>query len=260
MAATSPDPSQKDRELFDSISMAYTRKDLHLPSRIARMQRLRSTLDVVPRVHLPEAPRVAEIGCGAGFAAEYLEEFYSTYLGLDHSARLVHLARSRHRDLPRASFLVADVLTWEAAQPFDLIFAIGVLHHLTDIRRALAQTFRALRPGGWIVVNEPQPGNPLIRAARWMRKRTDSSYSADQVELRGDTIHQLLNAAGFVDTRAVAQGFIATPLAEVIVPLGPLGPVVSRGACASDRLLERTVGRAFPKLSWNVAVAGRRPS
>lgn len=259
MSATVPDPGRRDRELFDAISTAYTRKDTHLPSRIARMQRLRSTLAIVPFTDLSESPRFAEIGCGAGFAAEYLEGSYAFYLGLDHSSRLIELARSRNTHRPQVHFQVVDILNWEASESFDVIFAIGVLHHLNDIQKALSRAFQALVPGGWIVVNEPQPGNPLVRGARWIRKRTDSSYSAHQVELSRATIHQFFSDAGFMDILSVAQGFVATPLAEVIVPLGPVGPPLARGACATDRLLERTVGRVLPSLSWNVAVAGRRP-
>ncbi|MFP3938675.1 MAG: class I SAM-dependent methyltransferase [Thermoanaerobaculia bacterium] len=258
MTTSSDDRARRDRELFNAVAEDYARKDLDPTSRVARKQRLKSTLAAVPSDGENTYSKVAEVGCGAGFAAEYLEGCYDEFLGVDYSSELIALARRRYADRPDVRFVVADLLSWEPEQHFDMIFAIGVLHHLADIELALSRVRMAVRPGGWLVVNEPQPGNLLIRQARKVRKRMDPGYSADQVELDGKELEMMFTRAGFTDVASAAQGFLATPFAEVVLPLGPFGPVLSNLACRVDWLLERTIGRFAQRLAWNVVVVGRR--
>ena len=258
MMTSSDDRARRDRELFNTVAEDYARKDLHPTARVARKQRLKSTLAAIPSDTDITLSKVAEVGCGAGFAAEYLAGSYNEFLGLDYSANLIDLARRRYADQPDVRFVVADLLSWESEERFDVVFAIGVLHHLVDIELALSRIHKAIRPGGWLVVNEPQPGNPLIRQARQVRKRVDPGYSADQVELSARELEAMFTRAGFIDVASAPQGFLATPFAEVVLPLGPFGPVLSNVACAVDRLLERTIGRFTQRLAWNVVVVGRR--
>ena len=258
MMTSSDDRARRDRELFNTVAEDYARKDLDPTARVARKQRLESTLAAVPSDTEITFSKVAEIGCGAGFAAEYLEGSYKEFLGLDYSSNLIDLARRRYADHADVRFEVADLLSWEPEERFDVIFAIGVLHHLIDIPLALSRVHKALRPGGWFVVNEPQPGNPLIRQARKVRKRFDRGYSADQIELRATELEEMFTGVGFIDVASAPQGFLATPFAEVVLPLGPFGPVLSNVACAVDRLLERSIGRFAQRLAWNVVVVGRR--
>jgi ubiquinone/menaquinone biosynthesis C-methylase UbiE len=103
------------------------------------------------RPHEPETLRgrlVLDVGAGSG---------RHSYEAHRHGARVVavdvgdaiHVAR---RNLP------ADVVTVQADAEqlpfddavFDLVMAIGVLHHLPDPRRALRSLARLVRPGGYI--------------------------------------------------------------------------------------------------------------
>ena len=60
----------QDRQLFNDIAEHYCGKDRTESSRVARRHRLRQTLELVP---LDNARTVLEVGCGAGFSADYLE-------------------------------------------------------------------------------------------------------------------------------------------------------------------------------------------
>lgn len=258
MTSSSSSREDRDRQLFDTIAQRYERKDRHPTARIARAHRLHRTLAILPLEGGRILPRMAEIGCGAGYAAEYLEGSYSHLSGIDHSSELISLAQDRHGERTNVDFIAADVLAWQPMQKFDVVFAVGVLHHLTELSRVLVHVHTALRPGGWFVVNEPQPGNPLIHLARRIRKRLDPTYSAEQVELSGSLLRKAFAQAGFDSIAEAPQGYFSPPLAEVPIPLGPLGPAIARMASTTDRFLERTVGRVAPSLSWNVIVAGQR--
>ncbi|MDH3283649.1 MAG: methyltransferase domain-containing protein [Acidobacteriota bacterium] len=246
----------RDRDLFDRIAERYAAKDLRPASRLARRTRLEQTLRVVPQL---DRPAIVELGCGAGFAADYLVGSYDTYLGIDHSASLIELARSLN-SFSGARFEVADVHDLSADASADVVLMIGVLHHLEDPRGAMAAAVGLLRPGGWLVVNEPQASNPLIGLARRARKTVDGDYSSDQREMTPAELSGLLSGAGLRETRIAAQGLLSTPFAEVVMrPEWAARPAAAL-ACRLDRSLERLLGRALRPFAWNVVAAGQRPA
>ena len=255
------DFAERDRALWDRVATDYCRKDLRRSSRVARRLRTRQTIAALPLGLAEGLPRVLEIGCGAGFGAEYLQGMYSDYCGVDYSSGLIDLAREQHPG-PTTQFVASDINTFEPGRAFDVVFAIGVLHHLDDIPGALRKVLGMLRPGGWFVANEPSPGNPLVSLARRVRKRVDANYSDEQRELSGPELRSVVEHAGFTDVSLKAQGIFSTPFAEVVLnpqllsaPLAGLAGL----ACAADRALEATVGGLLKGLSWNLIVAGRRP-
>ncbi|MEM9019465.1 MAG: class I SAM-dependent methyltransferase [Planctomycetota bacterium] len=246
---------QRDRALFDGIAEHYTRKDLHPSARIARQQRLLQTLAAAP---LPRKPSILEAGCGAGFSARYLEGRFSRFAGIDYADNLIHAAR-RHNAVPNASFLTANIKQLDLEEQFDAVVMIGVLHHLDDMPAAVESLIRVLKPGGWLLANEPQPGNPMIRLARGMRKRIDRGYSDEQDQLSSGTLCQLYRDAGLEDVNTVPQGFISTPLAEVALEPTMITRPLAKLACRVDRGLERLGPGLLRRLSWNLVAVGRKP-
>ena len=258
-AATHPLPGSeretRDRALFDGIAEKYTRKDLHATASVARRQRLCRTLDAAP---LPANASILEAGCGAGFSARYLEGRFGRFVGIDYADNLITAAK-QHNAVDGASFQTANIKHLNLDASFDAVVMIGVLHHLDDMDAAMQQLVQTLRPGGWLLANEPQPGNPLVRAARAVRKRVDASYSDEQDQLSADCLRGLYERAGLVEVDVVPQGLFSTPLAEV--PVGPtwLTRPIAHAACAADTALERLLGGALRRVSWNLVARGRRP-
>lgn len=246
---------RRDRELFDRIAADHCAKDLHPVARVARKHRLEQTLRAVP---VPPAARLLEVGCGAGFSAEYFRGRYSHFCGVDYSEQLIAYARA-HFAGPDTRFEAVNLNSFRDEQGFDVVFMIGVLHHVDEIESAVRQLVALLRPGGWLVANEPQPANPLIRAARRVRKRLDRAYSPEQVELTAGQLHAWFERAGLASVRVVPQGLLSTPFAEV--PMGPpmLTRPLARLTCALDRWLEQAAPRPLARVSWNLVAAGQRP-
>ncbi len=244
----------RDRALFDAISDDYCRKDMLPASRRARRQRLERTLSRIP---LGPRARVFEVGCGAGFAASYLHGRYGSYLGIDPSAGLIDLAR-KHNAKPRARFETAELGSMAAGEPFDVIFMIGVLHHIPQIEQLMPRVGSLLRPGGWLAVNEPQSGNPLIRAARGVRQRLERGYSDEQEQFSYRELVRLLERAGLSEIRVVPQGLLSTPFAEAMMRPAWLARPMSALACALDPPLERLLGTLGRWVSWNLIGTGRK--
>ncbi|NKB99551.1 MAG: methyltransferase domain-containing protein [Pseudomonadales bacterium] len=247
--------ADNDKALFDRIAQDYARKDTHPSASIARKARLQQSMRPLL---LPENSDVLEIGSGAGFSAEYLAGQYGSYTGLDYSSELTTYAQQLNAG-PGRTFLCADAFQFEPEKEFDLIFAIGVLHHIEAYQDLLLRLSSFLRPGGWLMVNEPHPLNPIVTGARHLRKKFDSGYSEDQDELGPKAIGDAFEAAGLADVAISAQGFLATPLAEV--PIDPLW--LTRPIANFTSALDRGLAHVLPvsvglRMSWNVVVTGRK--
>jgi SAM-dependent methyltransferase len=91
---------------------------------------------------LPVGARVLEVGCGAGELATML-----ALRGLD----VVAIDRA-----PRAEFpaVAASLETYETKTTFDCVVATLVLHHVDDLRSALAKIGSLLRPGGLVAIDD----------------------------------------------------------------------------------------------------------
>jgi 2-polyprenyl-3-methyl-5-hydroxy-6-metoxy-1,4-benzoquinol methylase len=203
----------------------------------------------------PDSADLLEIGCGAGFAADYLQSRYGSYHGIDHSTELVEIAGTFNVG-PEITFETADAATFSSDRRFDVIFMIGVLHHLENPAGTLHHLTTFLKPSGSIVVNEPFDGNPLIRFARRIRKRTDPHYSKDQDFYSRHGLSTIFEKAGCEVVKLVPQGLFSTPFAEVVMPGQAVLSPLSSLACTVDRSLERLVPWALNGLAWNlIAIA-----
>ena len=247
---------QADQALFNKIAEHYCRKDLHTSSMVARRHRLRRTLSSVP---IGRAPRVLEVGCGAGFSVRYLEGLFGEFCGVDYADELVRYAR-QHNSAANVRFESCNVKSFCPAEPFDLVFMIGVLHHFDEPEAVLARIRQMVRPGGWIVANEPQSCSPVVQVARRIRSRVDGSYSSDQVQFTPGDLRALFERVGLQRVSVTPQGVFSTPFAEVVLQPQFLSAAASYLAVAVDSVLEATLGRLITPLSWNAIVAGQVPA
>ncbi|WP_406135434.1 methyltransferase domain-containing protein [Streptomyces sp. NBC_01089] len=105
---------------------------------------------------------------------------------------------------------------------FDLVHARLVLVHVTDRAEALRRMVRALRPGGWLLVEDADPGlQPLLcpdesgpeqRLANRLRTGFRELMAARGADLAyGRTLPRLLREAGLDDVRADAYFPLTSP-------------------------------------------------
>jgi len=117
----------------------------------------------------PRGARVAEIGAGDGgraFAVARLvgPEGHVVLEEID-AEMLDEWKASKPPDLENVGFVIGGVDDPELPEgDFDLVFMVAVFHHFTHPREMLAEIHRALRPGGFLVVVEPERGPPVDRA------------------------------------------------------------------------------------------------
>lgn len=240
----------RDEALFERIADDYIRKDLVASSRFGRQ-----TLQKLP---IGPSEDILEIGCGAGFSVRYLEAEYRTFTGIDYSRNLIDYAVSRNC-FPGASFIATDLLEFDPTNQFDVIFMIGVLHHMPDMKSAVEACFDLLKPRGRIAFNEPQRANPIIHLLRKLRSRFDGSYSDEQTEVAARELMEVVSMVGFEHVKSFPQGFLSPPFAEVPLRLPWLMTPLSLGCCSFDTYLERLPPWLLKAFAWNTIIVGQKP-
>jgi SAM-dependent methyltransferase/uncharacterized protein YbaR (Trm112 family) len=119
--------------------------------------------------HPPEWLRgklALDAGCGSGRHAFYAAQFGAEVWAVDLGPA-VEVARRNNAGSDRVRVVQADLHNLPfATESFDLIYSIGVLHHLPDPEMVFRNLLRYVKPGGWIHVYlywQPE-GQPVKRA------------------------------------------------------------------------------------------------
>ncbi len=147
-------------------------------------------------------PRILDLGCGTGVVLSELAA-WAIPVGLDMSA--LALAFCRKRGLSRLAIGDGTAMPFKSGA-FDAIVGLDVFEHIEDDEKAFAQTYRALRPGGRLVLSVPAFGflwGPHDVALHHFRR-----YTRRQMVER-------LEDAGFKVERCAYSVFLLFPLVVV---------------------------------------------
>ena len=123
-----------------------------------------------------EGRDVLEVGCGTGLLLRRIAGFARRARGVDLSEGMLTLARARGLEVEQGS---ATELGYEDAS-FDVACSFKVLAHVPDLRGALAEMARVVRPGGHVLAElyNPMSLRGLARRlgpARAISAHTDES-------------------------------------------------------------------------------------
>jgi 2-polyprenyl-3-methyl-5-hydroxy-6-metoxy-1,4-benzoquinol methylase len=178
-------------------------------------------LPALPDVHAwleaGEALRVADIGCGEGWAAIYLAEAYPNVEvdGFDLDDASVAAARKHASErgvADRVHFEVQDITADPLPSGYDLVLAVEVIHDLADPIDVLAAMDRISRPDGAVLIVDenaaetfvPDPEDPIQRLLYAFSVlhclpagRTHEHSAATGTVMRPDTFAGYATAAGF---------------------------------------------------------------
>jgi SAM-dependent methyltransferase len=173
-----------------------------------RGRRLFSQFDVRAKA----GDKVLDVGCGTGEIRPHLPDV--EYVGFDISPDYIESARRKYGDIGTFHcrlFTASDVM---ALPRFDIVLAIGLLHHLDD--DAALQFFQlaksALKPDGRLVTLDPclmQGQNPiarfLIRRDRGRNVRDESGYVNLAGAVFGDVQRVIRHTAWIPYTHCIMQ-------------------------------------------------------
>lgn len=171
---------------------------------------------VARNIRPEEDARILDIGCGPADILAFLPGGCQ-YAGFDANPDYIDHAR-RANPGRNATFQCQRVsrATLEAPGTWDLVLAIGLVHHLDDGEACqlfeLAST--ALRPGGRMVTLDGVyiPGQSAL--ARWLISRDRGSY------VRSPEAYEALGKTRFPDVKTtVEHGLLRLPYTHLVMEL-----------------------------------------
>jgi SAM-dependent methyltransferase len=209
----------------------------------------------------PDGRSFLEVGCGTGYVLSAVLRSRPTLeaVGAELFPEGLRVARRRLQGVPLAQM---DARSLGIDEAFDVVGAFDVLEHLDRDHEALRAMFKALRPGGGLVVTVPQH--------HWLWSQADEFAGHARRYTRGDLAQRML-AAGF-------ELLWTTSFLTFLLPLITMSRLVSgRRPYSLDRefglpraidwLFERSLdveraamscGASFP-VGGSLLVVARRP-
>jgi SAM-dependent methyltransferase len=120
--------------------------------------------------------RLMDVGAGFGRLAHEYGGYREVVL-VDPSDALLGSARERLGSDPRFTFLSGTAQHLPVADAsVDAVVCVRVLHHVSDLRPAIAEFARILRPGGILVMETANKRNLKAILAWLMRRRRSSPF------------------------------------------------------------------------------------
>jgi len=119
--------------------------------------RLRPAIDLMSRVDLAAPGHVYDLGCGAGNVTRLLAKRWpgAAITGVDGSDEMLARARAGGTG-DRIAWRRADLTSWHADRPADLIYSNAALHWLDGHAELFPRLLGALAPAGVLAVQMPR--------------------------------------------------------------------------------------------------------
>ncbi len=204
--------------------------ELHVPGRLRSNHILRQLQSVGLS---NRSIRVLDAGSGRGDLAIFLARKFPHWqvLGVDASSERVAIARhaADHLGLTNVRFETGSLERLSFEDEFGLIINADVLEHIEDDRLVLRNLFRALRPGGHLIVTSPSiPQRKHLPLVRWREKRigfhpSDYGHVRDGYS-KDDIREKFVAAGGHVTYSLLTYGFFGTLAFDLFFVIGDNRP------------------------------------
>jgi trans-aconitate 2-methyltransferase len=171
-------------------------------------ERARPFQDLVARVGAERPRLVADLGCGPGTMTRGLVDRWpeAYVVGVDSSPEMI--AEAQRLQLPgRLEFTCADLRTWQAPQPVDLLLSNATLQWVPDHIDLLPALVEMLEYDGWLAFQVP--GNfeeashvilhELADQPRWQARMTTSVQARAAVHEPAEYLERLAQVGLAVD-------------------------------------------------------------
>ncbi len=110
----------------------------------------------------PVVLKALNLGTGEGDYDRMLAAYCEQLIGCDINEDDLACARAVNADLPNVVYEKNDALQLSYAdEHFDLVVCCEVIEHVGKPRQLLAEVYRILKPGGWLILTFPSRDYPF---------------------------------------------------------------------------------------------------
>lgn len=193
-------------------------------------------MEVLERLELRGDEAVLDAGCGSGRVSEQLLQRIpgGRLLAVDGSEAMI--AKARERLGGRVSYLVADLVELEVAEPADLVFSTATFHWIRDHDTLFRRLHAALRPGGRLVAQCGGQRNVAEHTVAIASVGARPEFAPHLTEMTGmwnfagpDETEERLRTAGFSEARCWLQPKPVTPADPLaFISTVTLGPILDQ--------------------------------
>ena len=106
--------------------------------------------------HFPRAGSLLEVGCGNGYVLDRIHRIHPRWQLVGAELLDEGLDIARRRLSPDVELQRLDAVDMPYSEAFDVVGVFDVIEHIGPDSEALAGIYRALRPGGGVIVTVPQ--------------------------------------------------------------------------------------------------------
>lgn len=157
--------------------------------------------------------KLLDVGCGTGHSRQIYRDRCREYTGIDLSGSELVLAKQK---FPEDTWIEADACDMPFPdQHFDAVCFSSVLHHIPEMKLAIQQAYRVLKPGGFLFAYDPNVFHPAMALFRHPKSPLYSpvGVSPNEKPLQASDIRRLLNESHFIRIKQWCQSDI--PYREV---------------------------------------------
>lgn len=200
-STTAPDEERLLRHIARKFAIRRWFGELYVGKRMKQHRLARRLRELTP----PPGAAVLEVGSEDGCFSEWIDRKWpqARILGLERDqahALATSAWAERMRRAPKLKFIHQDVMDLEARDTFDVVLCLDVLGYILDDHAALEIIHRAVKPGGRLLVHQPN-----VEYRRFGGRRTIVAQEvADKITAghvrhgyRPEQLSSLLSSVGF---------------------------------------------------------------